>query len=130
MLSPSCPLSSPLLLYFLCLVDTCRVLDWKTYPVNNLIFCSFSSSVFCPIYLRIILNVSIYGNIHSSIHPSSPAYPRSGCVGSSLSRKAQISLYPATSWGDPEAFSGQPRDIVFPECPGFSLGASYQGAVP
>ncbi|KAK3506551.1 hypothetical protein QTP70_009032 [Hemibagrus guttatus] len=57
-----------------------------------------------------------------------------GREGSSLSRDAQTSLSPDTSssssGGDPEAFPGQPRDIVSPACPGSSPGPLPCGACP
>lgn len=73
LLSPSCPLSSPLLLYFLCLVHTSRVLDWKMYSVNNLNYLLILLySVFSLIYFWIILNVS---SIHLFISVSSQVQP-------------------------------------------------------
>ncbi|KAK0140195.1 hypothetical protein N1851_022893 [Merluccius polli] len=37
-----------------------------------------------------------------------------------------VQLFP----GDPEAFPGQPRDIVSPVCPGSSLGSPTSGTCP
>ncbi|KAI3374608.1 hypothetical protein L3Q82_021186 [Scortum barcoo] len=60
--------------------------------------------------------------------------PGPGHGGSSLSRDAQTSLTPDTSSsssrGDPEAFPGQPRDIVSPACPGSSRGLLPVGHMP
>jgi len=56
-----------------------------------------------------------------------PLLRESGRGGSSLSRGTQTSMSPATSSsssrGVPEAFPGQPRDIVSPTCPGSSPGS-------
>ncbi|KAI3359654.1 hypothetical protein L3Q82_014038 [Scortum barcoo] len=69
-------------------------------------------------------------SIHPSIH-FHPLGPGPGRGGSSLSRDAQTSLTPDTSssssGGIPEAFPGQPRDIVSPACPGSSTGPSPGG---
>ncbi|KAI3355680.1 hypothetical protein L3Q82_004267 [Scortum barcoo] len=65
------------------------------------------------------------------LHPLGPGPGRGG---SSLSRDAQTSLTPDTSssssGGTPEAFPGQPRDIVSPACPGSSLEASSRWDMP
>ncbi|KAJ0070205.1 hypothetical protein NL108_002520 [Boleophthalmus pectinirostris] len=64
------------------------------------------------------LSSPVFRSIHPSIHPFSSAYPGPGRGGSSLSRDSQTSFTPDTSSsssrGDPEAFPGQPRDIVPP----------------
>jgi len=66
-----------------------------------------------------------YSIIHPCMH-FHPLIPGSGCGGSRPSRLTQTSLSPATAHlGDPEAFTGQPGDIIPPVCPG-----PYPGSPP
>ena len=73
-------------------------------------------------------------SIHPSIHPSSAASPGVGSRGQQLEQRNPDFPVPGHFLQlfrrDPEAFPGQPRDIVSPTCPGASPGSPPSGTCP
>ena len=72
--------------------------------------------------------------IDPSIHPLSAASPGVGSRGQQLEQRSPDIPVPGHFFqlfrGDPEAFPGEPKDIVSPTCPGFSPGSPPSETCP